>query len=127
VTQIRPIAGLPPEIPFTVHVAVWFAVPLICRENVCRSPTATNEVVGFSANVIEDISVTLALAEKPGLALLRARTVTMPPAGRICGDVYVVLFGEICEFKIEPTVAFPPTTPFTSHVTVISAAPVTMA
>jgi hypothetical protein len=77
--------------------------------------------------VIEEASATLTLAEDPGLALLRARTVTVPPAARICGAVNVVLFGEICEFKIEPTVVFPPTTPFTSHVTVVSAAPVTTA
>jgi hypothetical protein len=38
-----------------------------------------------------------------------------------------VLFGETCEFKIEPKITFPPTTPFTSHVTVVSTAPVTTA
>lgn len=127
VTQICPVAGLPPAIPFTVHVAVPFAVPVIWSESVCRSPMATNEVEGFRARAIEEISVTVTLAEEPGLALLRARTVTMPPAGRNCGAVYVVLFGEICEFKMEPTVPFPPTNPFTSHVTVVSSAPVTTA
>ena len=102
-------------------------MPLICRESVCRSPMATNDEAGVKLSDTEDISVTVTLAEFPGPALLRARTVTAPPDGRICGAVYVVLSGETCEFNIVPTVALPPTTPFTSHVTVVSTAPVTSA
>jgi hypothetical protein len=113
VTQICPSAVLPPENPFTIHAAVPFA--------------AANEVVGLRLREMEEMSVITTLAEELGLALLRAWIVTMPPAGRICGVVYVVLFGETCEFKIVPTVAFPSTTPFTSQVTVVSTAPVTTA
>ncbi len=73
------------------------------------------------------VKVTVALAEMLGFALLRARTVTAPPGGRLCGAVYVVWSGLACEFRIVPTVVFPPTIPFTSQVTVASCAPVTVA
>lgn len=76
---------------------------------------------------MEAVNVMVALAEIVGLALLRAWMVTEPPAGRFCGAVYVVLLGLTCGFRMVPTVAFPPTTPFTSHVTVLSSAPVTVA
>ena len=73
------------------------------------------------------MNVTVALAETFGLALLRARTVTEPPLGRVCGAVYVVLSGAVCELRINPTVGLPSTTPLTSHVTVVSCPPVTVA
>jgi hypothetical protein len=41
--------------------------------------------------------------------------------------VYVVLFGFVCELAIVPAAAFPPATPLTSHVTVVSLVPVTVA
>ena len=83
--------------------------------------------MGVSVTLMADVKVTVALAEMLGFALLRARTVTEPPAGRASGAVYVVLFGSICEFTIEPTVVLPPRMPLTSHVTVASCAPVTTA
>src|SRR5450631_696525 len=73
------------------------------------------------------VNVIVALAEALGLALLRACTVTDPPAGRVSGAVYVVLSGSICKFRINPTAELPPTTPLTSQVTVASCAPVTVA
>ena len=76
---------------------------------------------------MEAVNVMVALAETLGSALLRACTVTEPPAGRVCGAEYVVLSGSACEFRIDPTVALPPTAPLTSHVTVASCAPVTVA
>jgi len=77
--------------------------------------------------LIAAVKVTVALAETAGFALLRARTVTEPPAGGPSGGVYVVLSGSVCEFTIVPTVLSPPTIPLTSHVTVASCAPVTTA
>jgi len=77
--------------------------------------------------LIAAVKVTVALAETAGFALLRARTVTEPPAGEPSGAVYVVLSGSVCEFTIVPTVLSPPTIPLTSHVTVASCAPVTTA
>jgi hypothetical protein len=88
---------------------------------------ATLEVAGVRSTVTAEVSATVTLAEKLGSALLRARTVTNLPDGRNCGAVYVVLFGVICEFNMEPTDRFPPTTPLTSQVTVVSVAPVTTA
>ena len=84
-------------------------------------------LAGVRVTLIAAVKVIVALAEMFGFALLRARTVTEPPAGRLCGAVYVVLSGSVCEFRIVPSVAFPPTTPPTSHVTVASCAPVTTA
>jgi hypothetical protein len=71
--------------------------------------------------------VIVALAETLGSALLRACTVTDPPAGSVSGAVNIVLFGAVCEFSINPTVRLPPTTPLMSQVTVASCAPVTVA
>src|ERR1019366_4763900 len=84
-------------------------------------------LTGVSVTLIAAVKVTVALAEILGFALLLACTVTEPPGGRLCGAVYVVLSGSVCEFRIVPSVAFPPTTPPTFHVTVASCAPVTTA
>jgi len=73
------------------------------------------------------VNVMVALAEKLGSALLRACTVTDPPAGRVSGAVNNALSGSVCEFGTNPTAVFPPTIPLTSHVTVASRAPVTVA
>src|SRR5579872_1046853 len=69
----------------------------------------------------------VALAKTVGLALLRARTATDWPAGITAGDVYVVRSGSVCEFAMVPTIELPPTIPLTSHVTLGSCAPVTVA
>src|ERR1019366_6739783 len=84
-------------------------------------------LTGVSVTLIAAVKVTVALAEILGFALLLACTVTEPPGGRLCGAVYVMLSGSVCEFRIVPSVAFPPTTPPTFHVTVASCAPFTTA
>src|SRR5580704_14362591 len=73
------------------------------------------------------LNVIVALADTLGLALLIACTVTAPLAGMVCGAEYVLLSGVAAEFRIVPTVGFPPTTPLTSQVTAVFAAPVTVA
>jgi hypothetical protein len=73
------------------------------------------------------VKVIVALAETLGIALLMACTVTEPPAGTISGAVYVVKLGLVWEFRIVPRVAFPLAMPLTSHVTVASCSPVTVA
>ena len=95
--------------------------------NVCRWFTASVALEGETVTPIAAVNVIVALAETLGLALLLALTVTEPPSGRVCGAVYVVLLGLVCEFRIVPAVALPPTAPFTDHVTVESCAPVTVA
>lgn len=88
---------------------------------------ASDALAGARATLSEVENVTVALAVTLGSALLRACTVTDPPAGIVSGAVYVVVSGAICEFRIDPFAAFPPTTPLTSHVTLASCAPVTVA
>jgi len=94
---------------------------------VCRWPTARLALEGVSVTLIAAVKVTVALAEALGFALLLARTVTDPPAGKPIGAVYVVLLGSVCEFTIVPILVLPPTMPLTSQVTVASCAPVTTA
>ena len=113
--------------PLTCQVTFWLGVLFTCTVNVWRWPMARVALAGVSVTLIAAVKVTVALAEMLGFALLLARTVTEPPGGRLCGAVYVVLSGSVCEFRIVPSVAFPPTTPPTSHVTVASCAPVTTA
>lgn len=88
---------------------------------------ASDALAGAKAKLGELENVTVALAVTPGSALLRACTVTDPPAGAVSGALYVVASGSVCEFRIVPLAASPPTTPLTSHVTVASCAPVTVA
>jgi hypothetical protein len=127
VAQICPTAVFPPVTPATVQEKFWFAVKLACAISVCRAPVTRVELDGVSVTLIPVVSVTIAFAEMFGLALLLARTVTELPGGREAGAVYTVLLGSVCEFKIVPTCEFPPTTPFTSQLTVVSNVPVTCA
>jgi hypothetical protein len=82
---------------------------------------------GLSVTLTAAVNVTAALANAPGFALLVARTTTEPPDGAFCGAVYVVWLGFVCELRIVPEAAFPPTFPLTLQVTVASWAPVTVA
>jgi hypothetical protein len=113
--------------PLTCQVTFWFAVLFTLTVKVCLCPTARVVLEGVSVTLIAAVKVTVALAETLGFALLRARTVTDPPPGKLTGAVYVVLLGSVCEFTIVPIVVLPPTTPLTSQVTVASRGPVTTA
>ena len=70
---------------------------------VCLWLTASVALAGVRVTLTAAVNVIVALAEKFGLALLRARTVTDPPAGIACGAVYVVRSGAVCELRIEPS------------------------
>lgn len=94
---------------------------------VCLSLTARVALEGVRVTLIAAVNVIVALAETLGLALLRAFTVTDPPAGMACGVEYIVLSGAVCELRIVPAATLPSTTPLTSHVTDVSCAPVTVA
>jgi hypothetical protein len=78
-------------------------------------------------NVNGAVNPTVALAKTAGSALLRARTITNPPAGIMPGDVYEVWSESVCEFSIVPATELPPTISLTSQVTLGSYAPVTVA
>jgi hypothetical protein len=94
---------------------------------VCLWLTASVALTGIRVTLTAAEKVIIALAETFGLALLRAFTVTDPPAGMVCGALYVVMSGVICELRIDPAAGLPSTAPLTSHVTVVSCAPVTVA
>ena len=100
---------------------------MTCTVKVWRWLTASIALAGVSVTSMAVVKVMVALAETLGLVLLVACTVTEPPAGRVCGAVYVVVSGAVGEFRIDPTVGLPPTTPLTSHVTLAFCAPVTVA
>jgi len=67
------------------------------------------------------ISATLADALTCGSALLTASTITVAGEGISSGAVYNPAV------EIVPAAALPPVTPFTSHVTLVFAAPATVA
>lgn len=100
---------------------------MTCAVRVCLSLTASVALAGVRVTLKAAEKVIVALAETFGLALLRAFTVTDPPAGMACGAEYRVLSGAVCELRIDPAAELPSTTPLTSHVTDVSCAPVTVA
>ena len=100
---------------------------MTCAAKVCRWLTASVALAGVKVTLMAVVKVIVALADTLGLVLLRACTVTKPPAGRVCGAVYVAVSEAVGEFRINPTAALPPTAPLTSQVTVAFSAPVTAA
>jgi hypothetical protein len=83
---MRPVAEFPPEIPFTCHQTFWLEVLVTVALKVCRSPMASVALAGVSSTPTDPMMVMDALAETLGSALLRARTMTEPPAGMDCGE-----------------------------------------
>ena len=83
---MRPIAKFPPEIPFTCQLTLWLKVLVTVALKVCRSPMAREALAGVSSTLTDPVMVMDALAETLGSALLRARTMTEPPAGMDCGE-----------------------------------------
>ena len=71
-TQTCPTAAFPPEIPFTCHVILVFALPEITAEKVCRCETASVELAGPSVTDSELVRVTVAWPEMFELAVLVA-------------------------------------------------------
>jgi hypothetical protein len=125
-TQICPTAVLPPGIPETCQITFAFGLPETEAVNGCRCPTAALALDGVKFSAALLVSVTLAIPAALGFAALTAWTMTVVGEGNADGAVYVVTFApEI--FVTVPMVAFPPTMPFTSQVTLVFADPVTCA
>jgi hypothetical protein len=111
----------PPVTPFTFQVTDLFVVLVTVAVNCFVVFTRTLALVGEMLTPTGGgggggagfVTVTVALPTAAGVAaLLLACTVTVAGVGGVRGAVYVP-FTE----SIKPTVPFPPTAPFTSHVT----------
>ena len=109
------------------HVTVWlvvlFTVALNCRVLPTRRDAFAGEIVtlmggGGGGPVI----VTDAVPVTAGVVLLVACTVTVAGLGTALGAVYIPPTE-----SIKPTLEFPPTFPFTPHVTLWSLEPFTTA
>jgi hypothetical protein len=122
-----PTVLFPPFTPSTDQVTAVFVVPVTVAVNCCVPPSATIAVVGEmvtvivgGGGVITGVMVTVAFALLVGSALATAVTVTCTDT-LVVGAVYRPLL------EIVPFCAFPPTTLFTSHCTVVLLEPVTVA
>jgi hypothetical protein len=118
-----PSIASPPATPFTLHRTLRSGCPdpPTLAVNPCAIPVVTVAAVGATFTVTSLSIPTLAAPLAEGAATLVAFTVTLAGDGRSPGAVYNPVF------EIVPTVAFPPATPFTLHVTRVSVVPVTVA
>ena len=116
---------LPPGIPAICQITFVFELPEIVTLNGWRWLTALVAAVGVNTSAPGVVKVIVAWPAAVGFATLTAWTITLGGAGRVTGAVNVVVEPGI--FVTVPTVAFPPTTPFTSHVTFVFVLPVTCA
>jgi hypothetical protein len=122
-----PAVALPPAVPFTSQVTLVSVGPVTVAEKCCVPPAvrvtvfgATEIVVGGGGGGGSGFTVTVALADFVGSALLRA--VTIRASGLLVdGATYRP------ELEIIPAAVVPPCTPLTSHATLWSAAPVVLA
>lgn len=127
VVAIVPTVALPPAIPLTLQLTPVATLPApdTLAVNTCSPPVGTLAVIGETVTVTLSCKLTLAVSLACGSAWLTAVTVTLGGDGRIAGAVYVA--ASVPLDTIVPTVALPPTTPFTSHETFVSEVPVTVA
>jgi hypothetical protein len=118
-----PSVAFPPATPSTLHRTFGSGLPdpPTLAVNPGAIPVVTVTDVGAMFTVTSLSITTLADPLAPGAATLVAVTVTLAGDGRSPGAVYSPVF------EIVPTVAFPPATPFTLHVTRVSVVPVTVA
>jgi hypothetical protein len=118
-----PSVAFPPETPSTLHVTRVSGCPdpLTLAVNPCAAPVITVAAIGATLTVTSLSIPTLAAPLADGAATLVALTVTLAGDGKSPGAVYSPAL------EIVPTVAFPPSTPFTLHVTRVSVVPVTVA
>ena len=122
---IVPKVEFPPLTPFTFHVTEVFVVLITVAVNCFVVFTRTLALAGDILMLTGGgfVIVTDALPTAGGVAaLLLACTVTIAGIGAAAGAVYNPLTE-----SMKPTVAFPPTAPFTSQVTVVIGLPVTVA
>jgi hypothetical protein len=116
-----PIVALPPVMPFTLHVTAVLAALLTVALNCCVALVSTVAAVGANVTDTGFTTVTVAEADAAGSATLVAIIVTVAGTGTVAGAVYRPPTVTV------PTVALPPATPFTVHVTAVLAVPVTVA
>ena len=77
--EIVPAVAVPPAVPFTSQATLLSVGPVTAAENCCDAPAVTVAVVGEIVTTVgggSGFTVTLALADLVGSALLRAVTVT---------------------------------------------------
>jgi hypothetical protein len=125
VAEIVPIVELPPTVPLTLHVTDVFVEFTTVAVNCCAAAGATVTLDGATLTVTGGgaggETVTVAEPMAVGLAALVACTVTVAGLGIAAGAVYNP------EAEIVPTVALPPATPPTLHVTAVLLELVTVA
>jgi hypothetical protein len=125
VAEIVPIVELPPTVPLTLHVTDVFVEFATVAVNCCAAAGATVTLDGATLTVTGGgaggETVTVAEPMAVGLAALVACTVTVAGLGIAAGAVYNP------EAEIVPTVALPPATPPTLHVTAVLLELVTVA
>lgn len=120
---IVPTVVFPPAIPLTLQLrpAAKPPVPEMLAVNTCAPPVGTLAVAGETVTTISSLRLTLAEALACASAWLTAVTVTFACDGIVVGAVYNP------DAEIVPALPLPPAAPFTSHVTLVFALPVTMA
>ena len=120
--QIWPTLALPLATPFTSHVTAKSGVFITLGVKVIRSFTPTDAEPGETETATLLVIVTGAetTAEPPVTALAVACTVTIFGTGTSAGAVYNAVLAP--EGAIIPSIAFPPSIPFTSQEIVAPAA-----
>jgi hypothetical protein len=115
--------AFPPATPFTLQVTPVAAlpVPITFAVSTCAPPVATLIGLGDTLTAMPSIKLTSAEALAVASELLTACTLTLAADGKSIGAVYNP------PAEIVPVLAFPCVTLFTSHRTLVSVAPVTVA
>ena len=124
VGTIVPTVEFPPAMPFTLQVTAVDGLPVpgvTVAVKSCAADVESVAEVGSTLIAMLSCNVTAMEALSFGLTCATAVTLTFEPGGRIIGAVNRPIA------EIVPVVAPPPVTPFTSHVTFVSASPVTVA
>jgi hypothetical protein len=118
--EMVPTVAFPPLTPSTYQVTAVFVVPVTVAVNCFVVIPGTEAEVGLMVKVAtaDVVTLTAALADFVASALLVAFTVCEPAAA---GALYNPAV------EMVPTVAFPPFTPSTDHVTVALVEPLTVA
>jgi hypothetical protein len=120
---IVPTVTFPPAMSLTLQVTAvaGFPVPITLAVNTCAPPVATLTGLGDTLTAMSSIKLTFAEALAVASALLTTCTITFAADGKSTGAVYSP------PAEIVPMLAFPCGTLFTSHRTLVSTAPVTVA
>src|SRR5204863_109664 len=113
--DIVPTVALPPVTPLTCQVTAVLLVFCTVAVNCCVPPTPTDADTGeiVTRTTAAGVMVTCAEPDFVGSAWDTAATVTVAGFGTTAGAVYRP------ELDIVPTVALPPVTPLTCHVTAV--------